>query len=64
MPTVLKQETTPDKNAIQSAAEKDGMPQEFIRDSSDLIIKSFALSSDMKDRVIESLEELLDFLEL
>ncbi|CAB3368316.1 Hypothetical predicted protein [Cloeon dipterum] len=64
LPTVLKQEVTPEHQHQMSAAEKDGMPQEFIRDSTDLIIRSFARSPVMRSRVLEAMVELVDFLEL
>ncbi|XP_059472504.1 uncharacterized protein LOC132194922 [Neocloeon triangulifer] len=63
MPTALKTEFTPAEQQL-SAAEKDGIPQEYIRDSSDLIIHSFGRSPTMKTRVAEAIEELIDFLEL
>lgn len=67
MPTALKQNVSPPKaipEELLTAAERDGMPQEFYRDSSDLLLKSFSRSTKMRERIIESFEELLDFLEL
>ncbi|XP_059472505.1 uncharacterized protein LOC132194924 [Neocloeon triangulifer] len=63
MPTALKTEFTPAEQQL-SAAEKDGIPQEYIRDSSDLIIRSFGSSPTMKTRMTEAIEELIDFLDL
>jgi len=67
MPTALQQEVSPPKvipDELLTAGEKDGVPQEFFRDSSDLLLKSFSRSTQMRERVLESLEELLDIMEL
>jgi hypothetical protein len=67
MPTALQQEVSPPKvipDELLTACERDGVPSEFFRDSSDLLLKSFSRSSQMRERVLESLEELLDIMEL